>query len=90
MLAGCSQRWVCGSIGPGKIRAVLFIRGHMAEVLISFDTKSFSIDYVTSTDLRYNAKKNTIHQKYNLWVVHLISDINEGVVASVARSATSQ
>jgi hypothetical protein len=83
IIAGCAQRgWQCQAIKPGEIRAVLHLRQHMAEALIAFDTQIFSVSYVNSTELRYNAAKNTIHRKYNLWVANLIMDIN-GAIALI-------
>jgi hypothetical protein len=55
----------------------------MAEALISFDTESFSVRYVNSTELRYDAAENTIHRKYNQWVANLVVDIN-GAIAIAA------
>jgi hypothetical protein len=51
----------------------------MAEALIAFDTKSFSVTYVDSSELRYNATEKTIHRKYNQWVANLITDINTAI-----------
>ncbi|MEX1994577.1 MAG: hypothetical protein WD929_07945 [Steroidobacteraceae bacterium] len=83
IIAGCAQRgWQCRATKPGEIRAVLHVRQHMAEARIAFNTESFSITYVNSTELRYNAAKNTIHRKYNLWVTNLITDIN-GAIALI-------
>jgi hypothetical protein len=82
IIAGCAQRgWQCQATKPGEIRAVLHVRQHMAEALITFNTESFSISYVNSSELRYNATKKTIHRKYNLWVVNLITDINSAISA---------
>lgn len=82
MIAGCAQRgWQCQATKPGEIRAVLHVRQHMAEALIAFNTESFSISYVNSSELRYNATEKTIHRKYNLWVVNLITDINSAIAA---------
>ncbi len=84
IIAGCAQRgWMCQATKPGEIRAVLHLRKHMAEALISFNTESFSVTYVNSTELRYDAAENTIHRKYNQWVANLIMDIN-GAVAIAA------
>ncbi|MBF8292959.1 MAG: hypothetical protein HW392_1786 [Steroidobacteraceae bacterium] len=83
MIAGCAQRgWQCQATKPGEIRAVLHVRQHMAEALIAFNTESFSISYLNSSELRYNATKKTIHRKYNLWVVNLISDINSTIASA--------
>jgi hypothetical protein len=82
MIAGCAKRgWQCQAVKPGEIRGVLHVRQHMAEALITFNTESFSISYVNSSELRYNATKKTIHRKYNLWVVNLITDINSAIAA---------
>lgn len=82
IIAGCAQRgWQCKAVKPGEIRALLYVRQHMAEALIAFSTESFSISYVNSTELRYDGVKKTIHRKYNLWVVNLITDINAAIAA---------
>lgn len=86
IIAGCAQRgWMCQAIKPGEIRAVLLVRKHMAEALISFDTESFSVTYVNSTELRYDAAENTIHRKYNQWVANLIMDINGAIAMAAIR-----
>jgi hypothetical protein len=82
IIAGCAQRgWQCQAVKPGEIRAVLHLRQHMAEALIAFNTEVFSISYVNSSELRYDAAKKTIHKKYNLWVANLITDINAAIAA---------
>jgi hypothetical protein len=80
IISGCATRgWQCKAASPGEVRAVLYVRQHMAESLIKFDTGTFSVTYVNSSELRYNGDKNTIHRKYNLWVANLIGDINAAV-----------
>lgn len=82
IIAGCAQRgWACQAKEPGEIRAVLHLRQHMAEALIAFNTDSFSISYVNSTELRYDAAEKTIHRKYNQWIANLIIDINAAIAA---------
>ena len=82
IIAGCAQRgWQCQAVKPGEIRAVLHVRQHMAEALIAFNTENFSISYVDSSELRYDATKKTIHRKYNLWVANLITDINAAIAS---------
>jgi len=80
IIAGCTMRgWQCKAGKPGEIRAVLYVRQHMAEAVIAFNTSSYSITYVNSSELRYDGAKNTIHRKYNLWVSNLITDINAAI-----------
>ena len=82
IIAGCAKRgWQCREARPGEIRAVLYVRSHMAESLITFNTQTFAITYVNSSELRYDSARNTIHRKYNLWVANLISDINAAIAA---------
>jgi len=82
IVTGCARRlWQCSIARPGEIRAVLFVRQHMAEVRIDYDTKFFSVTYVDSRELRYDLGKNEIHRKYNLWVANLIGDINRSIAS---------
>jgi hypothetical protein len=82
IISGCAVRgWQCKAVKPGEIRAVLYIRKHMAESRITFDTETYSVTYVESKKRRYDPATNEIHRKYNLWVVNLISDINEAIVS---------
>jgi hypothetical protein len=82
IIAGCIPRaWKCQATKPSEIRAVLHLRQHMAEALIAFDTEKFSITYVNSAELRYDATEKTIHRKYNQWVANLITDINVAIAA---------
>jgi len=82
IVAGCARRmWQCSITRPGEIRAVLLVRQHMAEARIDYDTKTLSVTYVDSRELRYDPEKNEIHRKYNLWVTNLIGDINAAIAA---------
>jgi len=56
---------------PGHIVASLHIRSHAAVVDIAYSTKSYSITYNTSTNLKYDAEDKTIHSNYNGWIQNL-------------------
>lgn len=60
---------------PGLILGTLHIRSHTAVVNIAYSTKSYSITYNTSTNLKYDADANTIHSNYNGWIQNLDSAI---------------
>lgn len=82
IVTGCARRlWQCSITRPGQVRAVLMVRQHMAEARIDYDTKTLSVTYVDSRELRYDAKRNEIHRKYNLWVTNLIGDINRSIAS---------
>lgn len=84
--AGASRGWVMHVNSPGHISATLNIRVHMAMVTIDYDTESYSIKYLDSTNLKYQpagtdttdedgmstiSTQAVIHKAYNLWISEL-------------------
>ena len=69
--AGLTLGWQVVPREPGKIEAVLILRGHRAVVDITHDTKTFSITYKDSSNISYNEQSKTIHSNYNGWVQNL-------------------
>lgn len=72
--AARDRDWSPDARGRGKIVATHHIRSHMAQVVITYDTKKYSIEYSDSQNLNYNGK--TIHRNYNRWVANLRDTIN--------------
>ena len=80
ILDACARRgWVAREISPGLISAKIEARSHMAQVEIPYSGTSFSIIYKNSSNLKYDASKNTIHNQYNNWVDYLRKDIEVGL-----------
>ncbi len=52
--AGASLRWVMQEQRPGLMRGTLNLRTHQAVVDVPYDTRRFSIHYVSSIDLNYS------------------------------------
>ena len=71
---GEGRRWVMSETTPGVITGRLTVRGHVVEVKIPYTVDSYAIEYAGSSNMKYNAKKNRIHPKYNQWVRNL--DLN--------------
>lgn len=73
IIAGCGYKgWTPLIVGPNKIKATINVRGkHYAEVAITYTARSYSIDYVTSNNLDYDAETRKIHRNYNKWVTLL-------------------
>lgn len=69
--AGAGLNWTMAVAKPGHIVGTLNIRSHQAVVDIMHNTKNYSITYKDSTNLKYNAEKNTIHEQYRNWIQHL-------------------
>ena len=64
----------------GEISATINVRGkHYAKISIPFTATSYSILYVDSNNLDYNAKKQKIHRNYNNWVVKLSGTIDKQI-----------
>jgi hypothetical protein len=77
--AGSRLGWTMTDQGPGEILAVLQERNRRAEVLISYDKSSFSINYRDSANLKVDG--DTIHKRYNAWVEKLEATIQKQVRA---------
>ncbi|MBL6457035.1 hypothetical protein JMJ55_16995 [Belnapia sp. T6] len=67
--AGAGLGWIMQDQGPGLMRGTLNLRSHQAVVDIPYDTRRFTIRYVTSSNLDYGG--GTIHRNYNSWVRNL-------------------
>ena len=79
--AGRSLGWEMKDQAEGKIRGRLTVSGgkHKASVVITYNTDTFNITYVDSTNLRYRADEKTIHPNYNVWVKKLEETIKKRV-----------
>jgi hypothetical protein len=80
IIKGCESRgWVPSKSGDSEITATLDNRGHHVAVKISYSGSGYEIIYKDSTNMKYNAKNNTIHPKYNTWTHNL----NKSIKASI-------
>lgn len=77
--AGLTLGWQIAPKGPGRAEGVLILRKHRAVVDITYDTKSFNINYKDSVNLDYSEKDRTIHSNYNGW----IQNLEKGIRAQV-------
>lgn len=73
--AGAALGWQMQDAGPGHIIGTLHLRDHAAVVDITYDTKSYSINYKDSSNLQYDAAKGEIHKNYNGWIQNLENGI---------------
>jgi len=72
--AGGSLGWQMKADKPGHILGTLFLRDHMAQVDINYSSKSYSITYKDSKNLKYDG--TNIHNNYNGWVQNLQRNID--------------
>ena len=67
--AGISKGWMVTKTSEGVAKAVLNIRTHQAIVRINYTDKDYSINYVSSINLKSDGK--VIHSNYNGWIGYL-------------------
>lgn len=80
---GTEAGWQMTLEGPGRIKARYHYEREMAEVLITFNTKSYSIRYLNSSNLSYSAKSGqdaTIYEDYNVWIQDLDRSIRKDMI----------
>lgn len=80
--AGVGLGWQMAISKPGEVVATLNARSHQAVVTIPYTTKSYSILYKDSTNLKYDAAKQTIHDNYTGWVQRLDNAIRSRLTAA--------
>ncbi len=75
-----ARGWKVREQTPGRIVAKLDVRAkHSATVAVNYTATNYSITYVDSEGLNYNAKTGDIHRNYNRWVNNLNADIQSRV-----------
>ena len=74
--AGTSLGWKINKIKPGVAQGKLYLRKHIAVINIHYSAHSYKINYVKSTNLKYDATKQVIHKNYNGWIQNLEKAIN--------------
>ncbi len=73
--SGIDRGWTMQETQPGTIRGELNVREHNAVIDVEYDAKSYSINYVSSKNLKYADGK--IHRNYNRWLNNLDHDIKK-------------
>ncbi|WP_373034008.1 hypothetical protein [Sulfurovum sp.] len=68
---GQSLGWKITKIKPGVAEGKLYLRTHLAVVRINYSSSAYSINYVRSENLNYNAETKKIHTNYNGWIQNL-------------------
>jgi hypothetical protein len=80
--AGVAAGWQMIATKPGEIVGTLNIRSHQAVVSIPYTAKNYSILYKDSTNLKYDATAQTIHENYASWIQRLDGAIRTRLAAA--------
>jgi hypothetical protein len=79
IIAGAATRQWSATVQPGNVVQLTYSRGkHSAVVNVKYSVKTYSINYVDSTDLNYGADgaHPVIHPTYNGWINNLRQSID--------------
>lgn len=72
IVAAQVKGWTASPAAPGVVRCTLVKGTHKVVVDVKYAAeKSFSIQYVSSENMKYDAAAGTISRKYNQWVRNL-------------------
>ena len=80
--AGVALGWTRAVVKSGEMMGTLNVRSHQAVVTIPYTTKTYSILYKDSNNLKYNADKHTIHENYTGWIQRLDGAIRSRLTAA--------
>jgi hypothetical protein len=67
--AGSALGWKMQPVRPGVMVGTLTLRTHTAIVDVTYDTRTYNINYKDSVDLNYDG--TNIHRNYNGWIQNL-------------------
>ena len=80
--AGAGLGWQMAIAKPDEIISTLNVKSHQAVVSIPYTKKTYSILYKDSTNLKYDAQKQTIHEQYLTWIQKLDNAIRARLTAA--------
>lgn len=63
--------WVGRVVTPGVVQATLRRDDWTCEIAVTYNTTTYSIRYVNSTNLDYDASTHVIHRNFNKWLILL-------------------
>lgn len=73
--AGIKQTWIMTPVKQGELLGEYNVQSHQIHVTIPYTTKTYSILYKDSSNLRYDPVKRTIHVNYAKWIERLDNEI---------------
>ncbi len=80
VLTALSTRgWTITARAPGSVDAQYARRDFSATIRVTYTAEAFSVAYVTSEGLSYDAASGKIHPNYNRWVNNLRVDVGRFV-----------
>jgi len=77
-----ARNWRIVKHVPGEIDAIYDPRAFSVTIAVHYDAQKIQINYVTSSDLRYEVKNGVryIHKNYESWIKNMVTDIQNGLM----------
>ena len=75
--------WIPSKITNNSYTGLYKKRSLMAKIKVLFNTSTFTVEHLESTNLDYDASDHTIHPTYNRWIQNLERDIRKRVDRNV-------
>ena len=78
ILSGLNRGWIFRVLKEGALEGQINSRGLEAVVLVEYNTNQYSIQYLSSENLKF--RDGRIHNRYNKWIRNLKKDIDIGLI----------
>ena len=75
--------WIPQKVSTNSYIGLYKKRSLMAKIKVLFNTSTFTINHLESTNLDYDASDQSIHPTYNKWIQNLEHDIRKRVDRNV-------
>ena len=75
--------WIPQKVSTNSYIGLYKRRDLMAKIKVLFNTSTFTINHLESTNLDYDASDQSIHPTYNKWIQNLEHDIRKRVDRNV-------
>jgi len=66
--SGNSLGWKMEELSNGMILGRIALRTHVATIKINYNSQHYNINYLSSSNLKYDKSEYFIHQNYNRWI----------------------
>jgi len=81
--------WTIESKEPGRTVASIRVREkHFARIAVTYDTRAFAINLISTEGLDQNDRRGTIHGAYGRWTRNVIAGVNNRLRRTVAPPAS--
>ena len=86
-MAGANKGWnFIKSKEENELVGNLIVRQHEVNVKVPYTIENYQVNYMSSTNMKYNSLRQVIHRSYGRWINNLRQEINK----ELRRAAASE